>query len=138
MSPRAAQLCSTTTASATFAALVLFSAPNATSELTGITVLAGPEGILAGCTYTVAADVSTPPYVPGAVTFYDHANQIPGAGDYHPDTRTVTTLWTPGWKGEHMIAAIQIEPGGLASGRGIPFQVVGQGVNTGSSCLRTS
>ncbi|MEV6769202.1 hypothetical protein AB0N05_11305 [Nocardia sp. NPDC051030] len=118
--------------------LSTFTAPTAAAELTGIRVIAGPEGILTGCSYTIAADVTTPPYVPGAVTFYDNARQIPGFGDYHPDTHTVTTPWTPGSKGEHMIAAIQIEPGGLASGRGIPFQVVGDGSNTGSSCIRVS
>ncbi|WP_067706537.1 hypothetical protein [Nocardia yamanashiensis] len=124
--------------SAVLPAMPAISAPTAAAELTGIQVLAGPEGILTGCPYTIAASVTTPPNVPGAVTFYDHATQIPGFGDYHPDTRTVTTTWTPSWKGEHMIAAIQLEPGGLASGRGIPFQVVGDGLNTGSSCIRLS
>ncbi|MFI6998428.1 hypothetical protein [Nocardia sp. NPDC050175] len=70
------------------------------------------------------------------MTFYDHAAPIPGLVEYHPDTGTATIAWTPTWKGEHMIAAIELEPGGLASGRAVPVQVVGDGANLGSSCAR--
>ncbi|WP_459959029.1 hypothetical protein [Nocardia sp. IFM 10818] len=127
--------CCLATLFAAVAAVPIVSAPTAAAAVTGLRVPTGPDGPLAGCAYVVAADVTAPPQ-PGEVIFYDHAVPIPGMVDFHPDSRTVSIVWTPGWQGVHMISVIQIEPGGLASGRAKPVEVVGNGVNTGSSCVR--
>lgn len=117
------------------AALPAISPPTATAELINLHI---PGDLLTNCNYTISADLTTPPSHPAAVTFYDNATPIPGLTEYHPDTRTATITWTPTSKGEHIIAAIQLEPDNLASGRAFPIQVTGDGLNLGSSCARIS
>ncbi|MCM6776792.1 hypothetical protein NDR87_22075 [Nocardia sp. CDC159] len=115
----------------------LLNAPAASADVTGVSVNAGPDGLLTGCSYTVVATVTTPPHEPGAVTFFNDGSQIPGWGDYHPDNGTVTTSWTPQRIGGQNITAVQTEPNGVNTRSYIRVDVVGAGVNTGSGCIRT-
>ncbi|MFF2556881.1 hypothetical protein ACFVUS_38160 [Nocardia sp. NPDC058058] len=113
-------------------------APVAGAEVTGVSVNAGAAGLLAGCAYTVVANVSTAPYQQGAVTFYNDESQIPGYGDYHADNGTVTTTWTPRRVGGQNITAVQTDPGGFNTRKYIRVEVVGNGADTGSGCTRTA
>ena len=114
------------------------SAPAASAEVTNVSVIAGPDGLLTGCPYTVVAVVTTPPYEPGAVVFFNDGQWLSGFGDYHPENHTVTNTWTPQRTGGQDITAVQTDPGGFNTRRYIRVNVVGAGINTGSGCARTS
>jgi hypothetical protein len=114
----------------------MLAAPYAHADVQSVNVAAGPDGLLINCPYTVTATVDIAPYQSGAVTFWNFGDQIPGLGDYHPDSRTVTTTWTPTRMGSQTITAVQTVPGQNTTHQSITVDVVGNGLNAGSSCIR--
>ncbi|MGX1806715.1 hypothetical protein ACWIGI_13455 [Nocardia sp. NPDC055321] len=122
-----------------FAALACgaaLTAPHAGADVLSVSVASGADGLLTGCAYTVTAKVDSAPYQPGAVTFWNFGDQIPGLGDYHADSGTVTTTWTPTRLGSQSITAVQTVEGGFNTRQTITVDVAGAGINTGTSCLR--
>ncbi|MFI9503401.1 hypothetical protein [Nocardia sp. NPDC052566] len=128
---------------AAVAATAALGAPSAYAEVTGVSVAVGPDGLLTGCNYTVTATVTDPVVPPGTVFFYLSGGVIPGNGEripgeavHHPENNTVTATWTPNRVGAQNLVAIQSVPGQYTSSKYISVEVVGAGLNTGSSCPR--
>ncbi|WP_157163442.1 hypothetical protein [Nocardia aobensis] len=111
------------------------------ADVTGVRVDAGASGLRTGCSATLTATVDTP--VPDrTVTFINSGGSVPGNGEpiagtpvYHPENGTVTMAWTPKYTGRQNITAQQFKPGSYTSSSYITVDVVGSGLNTGSSCL---
>ncbi|WP_459545189.1 hypothetical protein [Nocardia sp. X0981] len=118
-----------------------YTAPVAGAAVTGVEVAAGPEGVLAGCSYTVTATVDAPPSEAGEITIINSGGAVPGNGErlgqavYRPESGTATFEWTPKYTGRQNITAQQFVPGQYTSAKYIEVDVLGQGLNTGSSCL---
>lgn len=126
-------------AAAVFATVTMgavLAAPYASADVTSVNVAAGANGLLIGCPVTVTAAVDSAPYEAGAVTFWNFGDQIPGLGDYHADNGTVTTTWTPTRLGSQSITAVQTVAGGWNTRQTITVDVVGTGLDLGSSCIR--
>ncbi|NEW45826.1 hypothetical protein GV794_18145 [Nocardia cyriacigeorgica] len=118
-----------------------FAAPGATAAVTGVSVAAGPEGLRAGCAYTVTATVDVPPAEAGEITIINSGGSVPGNGDrlgqaeYHAGSGTATFSWTPEHTGRQNITAQQFTPGQYTSSKYIEVDVQGRGLDAGSSCL---
>ncbi|MFF0496264.1 hypothetical protein ACFYU5_07665 [Nocardia aobensis] len=112
------------------------------ADVTGVRVDAGADGLRTGCSATLTATVDTPVPDGGTVTFINSGGSVPGNGEpiagtpvYHPENGTVTVAWTPKYTGRQNITAQQFKPGSYTSSSYITVEVVGSGLNTGSSCL---
>ncbi|WP_063036682.1 hypothetical protein [Nocardia grenadensis] len=118
-----------------------YAAPGAGAAVTGVEVAAGPDGLQAGCAYTVTATVDAPPSEAGEVTIINSGGEVPGGGErlgqavYHPENGTATFEWTPKYPGRQNITAQQFTPGQYTSAKYIEVDVRGQGLDAGSSCL---
>lgn len=118
-----------------------FAAPGAGAAVTGVSVAAGPEGLRAGCAYTVTATVDAPPAEAGEITIINSGGAVPGHGDrlgqavYHPENGTATFKWIPKYTGKQNITAQQFKEGQYTSSKYIEVDVQGQGIDAGSSCL---
>ena len=128
-------------ATASLAGAVFAGAP-AHAEVTAVAVAAGPEGLAAGCHYTVTAVVTDAIVPPGSVFFMVAGGVVPGNGEripgqavHHPENNTVTIAWTPTREGAQNLIAIRSVPGEYTSTQYIPVEVRGSGIDTGSSCL---
>ncbi|MEU7139334.1 hypothetical protein ABZ942_07795 [Nocardia sp. NPDC046473] len=118
--------------------------PPANADVESVSVAAGPEGLLTGCRYPVTATVTDSEIPPGSVFFLLAGGVIPGNGEripgeavHHPENNTVTLSWTPTRVGSQNLIGMQSEPGRYTSSKFITVEVVGSGLDTGSSCLRT-
>lgn len=118
--------------------------PPANAEMTSVSVTAGSEGIVTGCHYTITATVTDLSDDPASVFFWLSGGVIPGNGErlpgdpiHHPANNTVTTTWTPTRPGPQNITAIQSDPGKYTSTKFTTVNVVGTGLDTGSSCIKT-
>ncbi|MFI6167764.1 hypothetical protein ACIBCN_13355 [Nocardia sp. NPDC051052] len=124
-------------------AAVTMIGPPANADVASVSVAAGPEGLLTGCRYTVTAAVTDSMIPPGSVFFLLAGGVIPGDGEripgeavHHPENNTVTASWTPTRIGSQNLIGMQSEPGRYTSSKFITVDVVGSGLDTGSSCLR--
>ncbi|MBF6212263.1 hypothetical protein IU433_17620 [Nocardia puris] len=121
--------------------VLIGTAPNASAAVTGVTVEQPAEGLRTGCVYTVTVDVDAPVSEAGEVTVGISGGPVPGTGErlgvavYHPESGTATFEWTPAYVGRQNVFAQQFKPGQVTSARYVTVDVVGRGVNTGSSCL---
>ncbi|MGI5220711.1 hypothetical protein [Nocardia sp. CA-290969] len=119
----------------------IFAAPGAGAAVTGVTIDAGPEGLRAGCPYTVTATVDAPPSEAGPITIINSGGAIGGNGnrlgeaEYHPDNGTATFRWVPEQTGRQNITAQQFTPGEYTSSKYIEVDVRSRGIDTGSACL---
>jgi hypothetical protein len=119
-------------------------APGADAAVTGVSVAPGTGGLRVGCPYTVTVNVDAPPLQAGPVSVINSGGHVPGNGEqvgtavYHPESRTATLRWTPKYAGWQNITGIQFTPGKYTSSRYTMVNVVGQGINAGSSCLPLS
>lgn len=137
----------TVAGAATFAAISITAAvvgAPAQAEVTNVSVAAGADGLLTGCRYTVTTTVTDSDVPPGTVFFMLAGGVIPGNGEriagdavHHPENNTVTISWTPNRVGSQNLIAIQSVPGQYTSTTYITVDVVGTGLDAGSSCLRT-
>ncbi|MFI7526992.1 hypothetical protein [Nocardia salmonicida] len=120
---------------------MITAAPNATAAVTGVSVEQPAEGLRTGCTYTVTVGVDAPVSEAGEVTIGISGGSVPGNGErlgvavYHPENGTATFEWTPVYSGSQNVFAQQFKPGQVTSTGYVTVEVVGRGVNTGSSCL---
>lgn len=112
------------------------------ADVTGVRVDAGADGLRTGCSATLTATVDTPVPDGGTMTFINSGGSVPGNGEpiagtpvHHPENGTVTMAWTPKYPGRQNITAQQFTPGSYTSSSYITVDVVGSGLNTGSSCL---
>ncbi|WP_280428361.1 hypothetical protein, partial [Nocardia brasiliensis] len=64
--------------------------------------------------------------------------RIPGGAVHYRDKNTVTATWTPTRVGRQNLVAIQSEPGRYTSTKFTSIEVIGTGLDTGSSCQRIS
>ncbi|MFD8100584.1 hypothetical protein ACFV24_13675 [Nocardia fluminea] len=119
----------------------VLAAPNATAAVTGVSVEQPAEGLRTGCSYTVTVGVDAPVSEAGEVTIGISGGSVPGNGKqlgvavYHPENSTATFEWTPEYTGRQNLVAQQFKPGQYTSTDYITVEVVGRGLNTGSSCL---
>ncbi|MFD3747482.1 hypothetical protein [Nocardia sp. NPDC058633] len=120
---------------------MIMGVPNATAAVTGVSVEQSSEGLRGGCTYTVTVAVDAPVSEAGEVTIGISGGPVPGNGErlgvavYHPESGTATFAWTPKYTGRQNLIAQQFEPGEYTSAQYITVDVVGRGLDTGSSCL---
>ncbi|MFI9405802.1 hypothetical protein [Nocardia sp. NPDC052316] len=136
----------TIVSAAVFAALTVTAAtvgPPANADVVSVSAAVGAEGLLTGCRYTVTATVTDAMIPPGSVFFMLAGGVIPGNGEripgevvHHPESNTVTATWTPTRIGSQNLIGIQSEPGKYTSTKFITVEVVGSGLDTGSSCVR--
>ncbi|WP_280397764.1 hypothetical protein [Nocardia carnea] len=116
-------------------------APGAGAAVTGITIDAGPEGLRAGCPYTVTATVDAPPTEAGPITIINSGGVIGGNGNrlgearYHPENGTATFEWVPEQPGRQNLTAQQFTPGQYPSSKYIEVDIRSRGLDTGSACL---
>ncbi|WP_280454220.1 hypothetical protein [Nocardia brasiliensis] len=117
----------------------------ATADVADVSVAVGAEGLLTGCRYTVTAGVTDAVIAPGSVFFVLSGGVVPGNGEripgeavHHPENNTVTATWTPTRVGGQNLVAIQSEPGRYTSTKFTSIEVIGTGLDTGSSCQRIS
>ncbi|GAA5066619.1 hypothetical protein [Nocardia callitridis] len=114
-------------------------APSANAAITGVSVEQPADGLRTGCSYTVTATVDAPVSEAGEVTI--GVTGVPTNGEerwvaeYHPESGTATISWTPTHTGRQNVFAQQFKPGQYTSADYTTVDVVGNGVNTGSSCL---
>ncbi|NNH74149.1 hypothetical protein HLB23_30590 [Nocardia uniformis] len=136
----------TVASAAAFAAITVTAAvvgAPAQAGVTAVSVAAGADGLLTGCRYDVTATVDSD-VPPGSVFFMVAGGVIPGNGEripgdavHHPENNTVTASWTPNHVGTQNLIAIQSIPGQVTSTTYVTVDVVGTGLDAGSSCLRT-
>ncbi|MGY0503138.1 hypothetical protein ACWZHB_32030 [Nocardia sp. FBN12] len=121
--------------------VMMMAAPNAAAAVTGLSVEQPTEGLRTGCAYTVTVNVDAPVSEAGEVSIGISGGSVPGNGKrlgvavYHPENSTATFDWTPEYTGRQNLVAQQFKPGQYTSAQYVTVDVVGRGVNTGSSCL---
>uniref|UniRef100_UPI0024571DD9 hypothetical protein n=1 Tax=Nocardia brasiliensis TaxID=37326 RepID=UPI0024571DD9 len=64
--------------------------------------------------------------------------RTPGVAEHHPHNNTPTAPWPPSRAGRQNLVAIQSEPGRYTSTKFTSIEVIGTGLDTGSSCQRIS
>uniref|UniRef100_UPI00245596D3 hypothetical protein n=1 Tax=Nocardia brasiliensis TaxID=37326 RepID=UPI00245596D3 len=64
--------------------------------------------------------------------------RLPGAAEHHPHNNPPTPPWPPPRAGRQNLVAIQSEPGRYTSTKFTSIEVIGTGLDTGSSCQRIS